>query len=165
MRNRGGELKWCSRVKDYILTGVRVILGMLFVISGISKIVDLPVFVAVLRNFGLVPDALLGPFAILIPILELCFGFLLSIGFFTRSSAAVIILLLTLFIAGIIFVLMTGKSTDCGCFGSIIIEKVDFALLFRDVILLCFTLIIFTKHSSRFSIDRLLFTGENKFYE
>jgi len=39
-------------VKDYVLIGVRAIIEMLFVISGISKIVGFPAIALVLRDLG-----------------------------------------------------------------------------------------------------------------
>ena len=55
-------------------------------------------------------------FALVLPWLELLAGVALLLGLWTRSSAALVGLLLVVFIAAISFNLYRKNAIDCGCF-------------------------------------------------
>ena len=93
----------------------RLILGMIFLYSGISKLIDPQSFAVIIEAFGLVPEILIDPIALGLPVLEIivAFGLLFDI----RGSLAVTTALMVLFIAILGYAIHMGLDIDCGCFG------------------------------------------------
>lgn len=72
-------------------------------------------FALLIQAYGLVPDVLLLPLAVLLPALEVLAG--IGLLFDVRGSLGVVTALLILFIAILGYGLWMGLDVDCGCFG------------------------------------------------
>ena len=94
---------------------LEVILGLLFVIASMHKIADPPEFAKIVYNYRMFPwPNLIGVY---MPWVELLAGLALIVGLFGRKGGAALIgLLLLVFMAGIGFNLARGNIVDCGCF-------------------------------------------------
>jgi uncharacterized membrane protein YphA (DoxX/SURF4 family) len=99
--------------RAYLL--VRSLLGLLFLYAGILKLGDLQNFAAVINDFGLLPETLVWPVAVMLPLVELlaALGLLLDL----RGALAALVILLLLFIAVLAYGILLGLDIDCGCFG------------------------------------------------
>ena len=64
-----------------------------------------------------VPEALVGPVAFGLPVLEIAVGLALLTGVFVRTAALACAVLLVLFLIGIGSAWARGLQIDCGCFG------------------------------------------------
>ena len=93
---------------------VRTMLAGVFVWSGIAKVVNPRAFARVLSGWDLVPDPLLAPVAIGLPVLELLAG--LGLAFNLRGSLNTIAGLLLLFLAVLGYGISNNMNVDCGCF-------------------------------------------------
>lgn len=142
-------------VKKHTIFLIRIILGLVFVVSGTAKFFDLPTFRDVLQDFGILSNSLLVFVSIAIPCAELVPGLLLLLGLWTRYASAVIICLLFIFIIAIIPIISTSKQIDCGCFGPLMQSRISIDLLIRDVLLLLFAIYIYSEGPSVYSIDRI----------
>ena len=93
----------------------RWILGIVFLYSGVSKLIDPQSFAVIIDAFGLVPEMLIDPLAIGLPALEilLAFGLILDI----RGSLTLTTILMALFMAILGYAIHMGLDIDCGCFG------------------------------------------------
>ena len=94
---------------------IRVLLSVIFLWSGISKLMDPTEFSVIINGYGLMPDTWILPLAIVLPLLEMVFG--LGLFLDIRGSLAVITGLLMLFIAILSYGIWLGLDVDCGCFG------------------------------------------------
>ena len=94
---------------------IRVSLSVMFLWSGISKLMTPKDFAVIIDVYGLMPEAWILPLAIILPLLEMVFslGLLLDI----RGSLAGIMGLLMLFMAILSYGIWLGLDVDCGCFG------------------------------------------------
>jgi hypothetical protein len=94
---------------------LRWLLGSVFLYSGASKLISPLSFAILIDAYGLVPEMLLMPAALLLAALEVIAG----IGLITdiRGSLAVITGLLLLFVAILGYGILMGLDVDCGCFG------------------------------------------------
>lgn len=99
--------------RAYLL--VRSLLGLLFLYAGILKLGDLQNFATVINDFGLLPETLVWPVAVMLPLVELlaALGLLLDM----RGALAALVILLVLFIAVLAYGILLGLDIDCGCFG------------------------------------------------
>ncbi len=93
----------------------RWILAAVFLYSGGAKLFDPQSFAVIIEAFGLVPETLIGPIAIGLPVLEVivAFGLLFDI----RGALAVTTVLIVLFMAILGYAIHMGLDIDCGCFG------------------------------------------------
>ena len=93
----------------------RWVLGMIFLYSGVSKLIDPQSFAIIIDAFGLVPEILIDPLAIGLPVLEVlvAFGLILDM----RGSLTVTAVLMVFFMAILGYAIHMGLDIDCGCFG------------------------------------------------
>jgi hypothetical protein len=95
--------------------GLRLLLAGVFLWSGISKALAPGEFAAIIEAYGLLPEALATPTALLLILLELvAAGGLL---FEKRGALALISLLMLLFLLVLGYAIALGLDIDCGCFG------------------------------------------------
>ena len=94
---------------------VRWILGGLFVYSGLVKLMDPSRFAEIISGFGLLPDPLIYPFALLLPLVELIAG--IGLVFALRGSLSAIAVMLVVFVGVLLYGIYLGLDIDCGCFG------------------------------------------------
>lgn len=120
----------------YLLFLFRIILGLVFIYSGIIKIIDTAGFSNSIYNYKLLPDFLINFSAIILPWIELMAGLLIILGITVKENALIINLMLTLFIIAIIINLFRGLDINCGCFGTGNGTKIGLAKLIENSILL-----------------------------
>lgn len=98
----------------YLLT--RILLGSVFVVSGAIKIADVKGFARMISQYGLVPDPLLAPAAVVIPVVELLAGICLI--FEIPGALTAIFSMLIVFIGVLWYGVLKDLDVDCGCFST-----------------------------------------------
>jgi uncharacterized membrane protein YphA (DoxX/SURF4 family) len=90
-------------------------LGIVFLYAGGSKLLDPEVFSVLIDSYGIVPDLVLMPVAIGLPLQEVVavVGLMIDI----RGSLTAIGALLLVFMAILGYGILMGLDVDCGCFG------------------------------------------------
>lgn len=93
----------------------RLLLVIIFLLSGILKATAPSDFATVIAAYGLLPDAAVLPAAISLIVLEIlaAIGLLLE----KRGSLLSITAMMVLFISVLSFGIYIGLDVDCGCFG------------------------------------------------
>lgn len=94
---------------------VCMVIGVVFIWSGITKLLAPKEFSVIIESYGLIPDAWILPAAVFLSVLEVAAGFGLLLDI--RGSLAVITGLLILFMAVLSYGIWLGLDIDCGCFG------------------------------------------------
>lgn len=94
---------------------IRVLISVIFLWSGLSKLINPAEFAVIVDGYGLISDAWILPLAMILPLLEMVFG--LGLLLEIRGSLAVITGLLMLFLAILSYGIWLGLDVDCGCFG------------------------------------------------
>lgn len=133
-----------------ILVGIsRVIVGILFIISGLIKLNDPVGFSFKLKDYFapevlnlefLAPYALL--FAIFVVIFEVLLGVALLLGYLKKLTAWLLLLMIVFFTFLTFYSAYFNKVTDCGCFGDAI-KLTPWESFSKDIVLLVLILIIF----------------------
>jgi uncharacterized membrane protein YphA (DoxX/SURF4 family) len=100
-------LNWLYRVGLLVLAG-------LFVWAGLTKLMAPRAFARLISAYDLLPDFLLAPVAIGLPLLEVMAGLGLLAGI--RGSLTTIVGLITLFLGVLGYALLNHLDVDCGCF-------------------------------------------------
>src|SRR5690554_1774445 len=133
----------------YLVGIARIIVGFLFVISGLIKLNDPVGFAFKLQDYFapevlnlefLMPYAL--PLALLLVIVEVLVGVALLIGYFKRLTLWLLLLMIVFFTFLTFYSAYFNKVTDCGCFGDAI-PLTPWESFYKDVILLVLIIILF----------------------
>ena len=102
-------------VLDWLYKIVRWALGTVFIYAGGSKLLAPEIFAVLIDAYGMVPENLLMPLAVLLPVLEVVAG--IGLLFEIKGSLSAISGLLVLFIAILTHGIHMELDVDCGCFG------------------------------------------------
>lgn len=114
----------------------RLGLGALFVYAGAAKLWDVQAFGVIIARYHLVPEPLLLPAAVGLPLLEVLAGLGLICG--VRGSLTLLSALLVMFAGVLWFGVLEGLDIDCGCFAPQDLAEHDGLrqALYRDLALL-----------------------------
>ena len=113
----------------------RILLGLIFIIASIDKIIDPAGFARDISNYHFVPFGFENIIAIILPWLELFIGLGLILGIMVDGASVISGILLILFIILIFQATIRGFNIDCGC-GLKEGEIVGWRKIFEDLILL-----------------------------
>ncbi|MEJ2656596.1 MAG: MauE/DoxX family redox-associated membrane protein [Desulfobacterales bacterium] len=94
----------------------RMVISVIFIGSGITKLIAPNEFAVIIESYGLIPDAWIFTAAVFLAALEMIAGFGLLVDI--RGSLSVITGLLILFMAVLSYGIWLGLDIDCGCFGT-----------------------------------------------
>lgn len=95
----------------------RLALGVLFLLSGLSKLGTTAAFAANIRSYEMnLPAGLVSVMAVGLPPLEVGLGVWLLAGLFLRFSGAVSAVLMAVFTVAIAQAWLRGLDINCGCF-------------------------------------------------
>jgi len=148
--------KWERRFLIFIFT-LRIVIGSTFIISGFTKMFQMTTFISTVYKFNVLPQVLVIPFASLLPPIELVLGIALALGYLTRFSSFMIMVILLLFVTAIIPQLLGGPPIgDCGCFGGLMDSAVNINLLIRGCIFFAVAYLVFFQKRHIFALDNKL---------
>src|SRR5215208_2454790 len=119
---------------DVLLLAARLILAAVFVVSGISKLLDLSGSEAAMRSFR-VPERFTRAGGLVLPVAELVIAVLLIPATTARWGALLAFILLAVFVAGISYSLSRGRKFDCHCFGQLTTSEIGPPTLIRNAVL------------------------------
>lgn len=116
----------------------RIILGIVFIIASVDKIIDPVAFAGIIKNYQILPEVMVGPVAFLLPWLEFVCGAMLVSNVLTDISTVILTAMLLVFIAALSANLYRGIDVACGCFSTDVSQSSDMIqTIVRDVVLLC----------------------------
>ena len=139
-----------------LLVALRILIGILFLVSGTEKLTrNYENFILVVQSYKVLSDHGAVTVARVIPWVELALGIALIVGFKIRTSLTALWILVSAFIAVVGSALFRKLPVDdCGCFGDAISFPLKGILIFDAALwaLLLF-MIIFHRYFSPFSAD------------
>lgn len=134
---------------------IRFIIGGVFIWAGAIKVLDPFSFFEAVKAYDIIPDYMLIPFALHIPWIEVICGISLLLGFWTRSSGFIILLLLLSFLTALGVNISRGADFSCGCFGIEGQYSLHWAFV-QDMILIVFSVLILKKNTTPLSLDNFI---------
>jgi len=141
-----------------VVSAMRIVTGMLFVYSGIMKIIDPAAFGKVIVMYDIAPAVMVPYIAIVLPFVETLAGLFLMTGFRIKAVALIAMTMMVAFSIAIAVNVVRGRSFDCGCFelGRFgISEDVSIYLVLRDGVLFLFFLLLFHVKRNYYSLDNV----------
>ena len=130
---------------------IRIILGLVLLGAGLSKVGEHLAFSSAIANYRLLPDSWHLPLALFLPWLEILVGLGVLGGLLFRGAA---LLSLGLFVGFEVFVLsalLRGLNVECGCFTGA--SKVSWAHAAVDLLLLVLAIYLLRKGPGAVSMD------------
>jgi len=133
---------------------VRVVLGAIFVVAGVSKVGHAAEFAQQIAAFRLLPQPVIAPMALVLPFLEILLGGYLVIGLFTRVAAWIGALLLLVFDGAIASAVVRGMTLNCGCFGTHDTTVTTWAEVARDAVFVLLAVFVALRPPGMLALDR-----------
>lgn len=152
-----------SRVVAWLGLAVRLGAAAVWIAAGAVKIPQIQTFQVLVQKYGMLPDALTGPFAYILPFFELALGLYLAVGLFVRGTALVGTVLFAVFLTAQASAWSRGISLDCGCFGTLTQAAVGPLTILRDFGLGIPTFLMLAFPARALSLDHRLFGARNLF--
>jgi uncharacterized membrane protein YphA (DoxX/SURF4 family) len=129
---------------------VNVCLGILFLSSGLQKLLNRQSFAAILEQYALLPAIILTPAAVIIPWLELACGLaLLSPDLHQLAVAGIVVLLVVYAAAMLVNVRRGNVNIDCGCSFGVSQQTISMPLVWRNSLLAIIALSLFAPLGNR----------------
>ena len=95
-----------------------ILLGLILLLTGVTKLLDLPGFAAIVGTYQVLPETLRFPAALAIMGIELVLGVCLLIGWQVRLAAGAALLLHLSYTGWSLLGVLRGlQIPNCGCFG------------------------------------------------
>lgn len=110
-------------------------LASLAVLAATSKLRAPRAFQDIVASWQVLPDALVRPVAVAVPVAEMAAGILVLVGL-TRSGTAIFAFLLASTTFAAVVVLRHGRDVACGCFSVSASSRLGNTSLARNVLLL-----------------------------
>ncbi len=155
VRERQKALLWGDRLARWSIS-------LIFLYAAVPKLLDVQGFVKTIEAYAILPDVLLLPTAIILPIVEI----ILAVGLLFngwKSKVGCVVLLL-MFILLLSYSIWVGLDIDCGCFGPEDPEYSAFhglrQALLRDIVMFLPLLYSFWYHRKRH--NNYQFLGEEQ---
>ena len=124
----------------------RFVLAGVFIFAAATKIDDPGTFAIQVERYQLLPWKVCAVIAVYLPWLELLSGLCLFLKFLERGALVLIMLLLSIFTLALGSALVRGLSIDCGCFGHAFISTGTVVPILRNLLLLLFAGVLWTKN-------------------
>ena len=118
-----------------LIVVLRLVVAAVFLGAALPKIAEPSTFATDIDNYRMVPDALIGPLAVGLPLLEALVAVALVTGVHARGAAIVASGMLLAFAVGMVQAIVRGIDLDCGCFGHVVETRVSWLTVTRNVVL------------------------------
>ena len=141
---------WLKSRLDPIELLFRIILGGVFIYSGIYKIRDPQALELVIRNYKIVADPFIAIGAMTLPPLEIILGTCLLFIFLFKGAIALFVTILYAFITALSSLMLRGIDIECGCLG--LRTTIQMQIFIDLFLLLCALYLVYTAHGMRFNV-------------
>ncbi len=121
---------------------VRLILGAVFLMSAVPKLVEPRQFAGDVQQYRILPRPLASAFGYALPYVELASAALLITGFWAEWAALGVAVMLVAFMVAVGIAMARKLNLSCNCFGLLYRERVGWSTQGRDAILLAAALFI-----------------------
>lgn len=120
-----------------ILASAQAILMLVFLTGAWSKLRARETFEGVVYNYRLLPGFAVAPVSYLLPLTELAIGLGLAFAVARPYAAVGAVLLLAVFNIAIAINIGRGRrEIDCGCFSSVLKQRLSGGLIVRNLVLM-----------------------------
>lgn len=129
------DKKWLvlKLTPKHLILVLRILFGLLFIFSGVTKIISLTEFEHAIKKFALIPDLYAPILSYIIPIAELVIGIFLILKIYLLGAVQFSIYLIIFFTSVVIVKVLEGGDLACGCFGALSSDNIDEWTVIRNL--------------------------------
>jgi uncharacterized membrane protein YphA (DoxX/SURF4 family) len=141
---------WLGKLvgNGYVVLVCRLLLGLVFLLSAIGKLVDLQGSVDAVYGFNVFPLAFARFSGLVVPFIELFMSLGLLFGVLTRLAAlGASIMSIAFFLVKAHVLFIQGRQIDCGCFGALMSTMAS-VTIYMDIPMLIMGLVIMAAPAS-----------------
>jgi uncharacterized membrane protein YphA (DoxX/SURF4 family) len=135
---------------------IRIVLAVIFLYAGASKLLQVKAFGRLISQYDLVPESFLPVTAVGLPMLEILagIGLLLSL----RGSLSLTLTLLMLFITILWYGILKDLKVDCGCFSmeELMTQEGLWQAFYRDLVMMVGVLFLYGVRWFQFNSEETL---------
>ncbi len=131
------------------LVALRIVIGLVFVVSGLAKMWDIYGFMEIVKSYGFLPESLVVPVSIIIPFVEFALGLMLLLNYRPYSASLLLLGMVVIFTGFSAKRYLAGNASDCGCFGETIKDVIEWKYFARNSVLVFGLLINGVSRSER----------------
>jgi len=135
---------------------VRLLIGGLFIAAGASKVGHFNDLASAIAGFRILPEAAVGPLAVVLPFLEIGLGLYLIAGLFTRVVAVIAAIQLVVYAGAIASAVIRHIPANCGCFGPQDTATADWPHVLADLALAAVCALLAWRAPGLFALDNRL---------
>jgi uncharacterized membrane protein YphA (DoxX/SURF4 family) len=153
-----------EKLKTNVFVLSRIILGLVFLVSGYLKAMDIQSFAGTIYKIQFFTFQLAYFTAIIIVGLELLLGLFLVSGLYLNHILKVSFILLSAFTIFLLFVLVFDLQINCNCFGSLSKKNINSFDVLRNIIILSLNYILIKcrELSGKYSLDTYILNFSKK---
>ena len=111
-------------------------LGLVFIISGGAKMWDVYGFSKIVRDYHVLPQAFVILFSSLVAFAEFVLGLMLVLNYLPKISSLTLLLMVSVFTLFTLLRYISGDTSECGCFGTLIHRGVDWKFFAENIMLI-----------------------------
>jgi len=137
LQGRGGKI---------LVLGLAYLLGLVFLMAGVSKVLAFEEFLKAIEVYGLFPKGLIPALATLVIGVEIAIGALFFVRRYQGLAAGVATGLLMVFILLAMYARALGLEAECGCFGFVRDQVTGVRHIMQNGVLLVFAVIAYMAH-------------------
>lgn len=132
-------------MKKTIVTALRILTGIIFIFSALSKLLSIDSFEIYIYSFNILNLPLSFLFARVVIGFELLLGVLFILNAYIKLVALSTLAMLLSFIVFLVYLIFTQNPENCHCFGDII-EISHTTSIIKNIIIIGFVLVVLKQH-------------------
>jgi len=145
-----------NKSAKYILPFFRILVGLLFITSGIFKLINVEAFKYTLSSLNFFSPWITNAVTYFIPVFEVLLGFMLALGVFIRPALIHLNAAIILFIITTYYAITNNLNLSCGCFGSLWDMKFSWYHLITLALLFFLNIVLIIDNSDILSLERII---------
>jgi peroxiredoxin len=144
-----------SLLKKYIVPSLKIILIIVFLGSGILKILSFEEFLYTISSYYIIPQSITIYFASLIILTELLIGLFLLFDIVSNITLMLSLFVICSFTLFILYSIIYNKDYSCNCFGNLLSGKINYLTLIRNIIIAIIIFLVYKHPVTLFSVEKL----------
>jgi len=116
--------------------GLRIILGLFFILSALAKIYDPVTFAKALKAYAFLPQDWVAPLVLIIPYAEFILGLALLIKLYEKQTLLLLMAMMLLFTTVSAYRYYTGDVSDCGCYAKFLKRQNNWKLIMENTLII-----------------------------
>jgi uncharacterized membrane protein YphA (DoxX/SURF4 family) len=140
---------------------IRLVVGIVFIITGSSKIIDPALFSREITNYDMLPNFSINLLSIILPWVELIVGILFVFGVRVKANLILLVGMLFMFNFAVAVAWARGLDINCGCYSSVAQQTVGIGKLSENFAMIVALAFMFFSPDDKLAIENYLLESKD----